>query len=65
MSIGIGSCISGVGVDSGTGVGIGYGIGVGASCHDLSASDVLASDPGAGLFPNSANSGLVFRVVGI
>ena len=73
VSIRIGSWASGVGVGSGigvdvgprTGAGIGPGIGVIASCCDLPASDVLASDPGAGLPPNSAESWFVLRIVGV
>ena len=38
------------------GVGIGSEIGVGASGCGLSTLDVLASDPGAGLSPDSADS---------
>ena len=57
VSIGIGSWAPGVGTGSGTGVG--------ASCCGRSASDVLASDPGAGLSLESADSWIVLRVVGI
>ena len=81
VSIGIGSWASKVGASSGTGVDIGPGTGagvgpgtgagvgprtgVGASYCNLSASDVLASDPGAGLPPESAESWFVLRVVGV
>ena len=54
----------GLGVGTGT-LGLGSGTGVGASCGGLSASDVLASDPRAGLSPDSADSWLVLRVVGV
>ena len=54
VSIGTGSWASGVGV--------GPGAGVGASGCGLSTSDALASDPGAGLSLDSANSLLVLRV---
>ena len=57
VSIGIGSWASRVGAGSGTSVG--------ASYCGLSTSDVLASDPGAGLSPDSADSWLVLRVVEI
>ena len=57
VSIEIGSWISGVGADSETSVG--------ASCCDLSASDVLASDPEAGLSPDSVDSRLVLRTIGV
>ena len=58
---------TGAEVDPGAGVGTGSGTGVGAgdSCWDRSASDVLASDPGAGLPPDSAESWVVLRVVGV
>ena len=58
---------SGTGAEVGSGIGVGAdpGIGVGASCCGRSASDVLASDPGAGLPPDSAESRVVLRVVGI
>ena len=73
VSIGIGVWTSGVDtgsrtgveVDSGTGVGAGPEAGVGASCCGRSASDVLASNPGAGLPPDSTESWFVLRVVGI
>ena len=73
VSIGIGSWASGVGAGSGTGVNVGPGtgagvgprIGVGTSCCDLLASKVLASDPGASLPPDSAESWFVLRVVGV
>ena len=73
VSIGIKSWASKVGAGSGTGVdvgcgtsaGVGPGTGVGASCCDLPASDVLASDPGAGLPPDSTEFGFVLRVVGV
>ena len=73
VSIGIGSWASGVGAGFGTGVdvgprtgvGVGPGIGVGASCCDLPASNVLGSDPGVGLPPDSAESWFVLRVVGV
>ena len=57
----------GVEVDPGAGVGTGSGTGVeaGDSCWGRSASDVLASDPGAGLPPDSAKSRVVPRVVGV
>ena len=55
----------GVEVDSGTGVGTSPGTGVGASCCSRSASDILASHPGAVLPPDSAESWFVLRVVGI
>ena len=57
VSIGIGFWASGVGARS--------GIGVGASDCSLSASDVLASDLGAGLSLDFADSWLVLRVVGV
>ena len=57
--VGAGSGI-GVEVGSGIGAGAGPGIGVGASCCGRSASDVLASDPGA-----SVESRIVLRVVGV
>ena len=64
VSIEIGSWTSGVCTSSGTSVdvgpgtsaGVGPGTGVGASCCDLSASNVLASDLRAGLPPDSAKS---------
>ena len=73
VSIGIGVWTSGVDTDSGTGVEVGSGIrigvdlgtGVGASCCGWSALDVLASDPGAGLLPDSAKSRIVLRIVGV
>ena len=73
VSIGTKSWPSGVGAGSGTGVEVGFGTGagsgprirVGDSCYGRSASDVLASDPGAGLPPDSAKSQVVLRVVGI
>ena len=73
LSIGIGSWTSRVGAGSGTGVdiglgtsaGVGPGTGVGASCCDLSAADVLASDPGAGIPPHSAKSWSILRIVGV
>ena len=39
--------------------------GAGDSCWGRSASDVLASDSGAGLPPDSAESRVVLRVVGV
>ena len=68
VSIGTESWSSGVGAGSGTsvevgsetGAGSGSGTGVGASCCGRSASDVLASDPGA-----SIESRVVLRVVGV
>ena len=73
VSIGIGAWTSGVDtgsgigveVDSGTEVGAGPGIRVGASCCGRFASDVLASDLGAGLPPDSTESWFVLRVVGV
>ena len=73
VSIGIGSWASKVGIGSGTsvdvgprtGAGVGPETGVGASCCDLPASDILASNPGACLPPDSAKSWFVLRVVGI
>ena len=65
VSIGIGGWTSGVDTGSGTGVGVDSGIGVGASCCGRSASVVLASDPGAGLPPDSVESWFVLRVVGV
>ena len=65
VSIGTGSWPSGVGVGSGTGVEVGPGTGAGASCCGRSASDVLASDPGASLPPDSVESRVVLRVVGV
>ena len=73
VSIGIESWASGVGVGSGTGVdvgpgtgaSVGPGIGVGASYCDLLASNVLASDPRAGLPLDSTESRVVLRVVGV
>ena len=64
---------TGAEVDSGAGVAAGFGTGadsscwVGASdsCWGRSASDVLASDPGAGLPPDSAKSQVVRSVVGV
>ena len=57
----------GAGVDTGSGTGANSGcwVGVGASCWGRSASDVLASDPGAGLPPDSAESRVVLSVVGV
>ena len=53
---------SGVGVEVGSGTGAGSSprIGVGASCCGRSASDVLASDPGA-----SVESRVILRVIGV
>ena len=73
VSIGIGAWTSGVGAGSGIGVEVGPGIGasgcpgtgIGASCCGRSASDVPASNPGAGLPLDSAESWFVFRVVGV
>ena len=58
---------TGAEVDPGANVGTGSGTGVeaGDSCWGRSASDVLASDPGAGLPPDSAESQVVLRVVGV
>ena len=58
---------TGVEVDPGAGVGTGSGTGVeaGDSYWGRSASGVLASDPGAGLPPDSAESRVVLRVVGV
>ena len=49
VSIGIGVWTSGVDTSSGTGVEVDSGTEVGASCCSRSASDILASNPGAGL----------------
>ena len=73
VSIGIGSWAFGVGARSGTGVdvgpgtgaGIGPGTSVGTSYCNLPASDVLTSDPEAGLPLDSAESWFVLRVVGV
>ena len=73
VSIGIGVWTSGVDTSFGTGVevgsgtriGAGPGTGVGASCCGWSASDVLASDPGAGLPMDSTDSWFVLRVVDV
>ena len=54
-----------MGGDSERGVGAGLGVGVGASCCGRLASEVLASDPGAGLPPDSAESLVVLRIVGV
>ena len=56
---------TGASVGPGTGASVGPGIGVGASSCDLPASDILASDPGAGLPPDSAESWFILRVVGV
>ena len=55
----------GVGTGSGTRVDSGRWVGAGDSCWGCSASDVLASDPGAGLPPDSAESWVVLSVVGV
>ena len=52
-------------VGSGTRVDSGCWAGAGDSCWGRSASDVLASDPGAGLPPDSAKSWVVLRVIGV
>ena len=73
VSIGIGAWTFGVGASSGTcvevgpgtGAGVGPGIGVGASCCGMSASNILASDLGAGLPPDSIESWFVLRVNGV
>ena len=64
VSIGIGAWTSGVDTNSGTGVEVDSGIGVGASGCGLFASDVLASNPGAGLPPDSSDW-FVLRIVGV
>ena len=58
---------TGAEVDPGAGVGTGFGTGVeaGDSCWGRSASDILASDPRAGLPPDSTESRVVLRVVGV
>ena len=64
---------TGAEVSSGTGVAAGFGtgaasgcwVGAGDSCWGRSASNVLASDPGVGLPPDSAESRVVRRVVGV
>ena len=56
---------AGVDIGSGTGADSGRWVGAGDSCWGRSASDVLASDPGAGLLPNSAESRVVLSVVGV
>ena len=56
---------AGVEAGSETGVGSGCWAGAGDSCWGRSTSDVLASDPGAGLPPDSAESWVVLRVVGV
>ena len=58
---------TGAEVDPRVGVGTGSGTGVeaGDSNWGRSASDVLASDPGACLPPDSAESRVVLRVIGI
>ena len=57
VSIGTGSWASGVGVGSRAGAGT-------SSCA-LPTLDVLVSDPGAGLSPDSTDSWLVFRIGGV
>ena len=47
---------AGVGTGSGTGVDSGRWVGAGDSCWGRSTSDVLVSDPGADLPPDSAES---------
>ena len=72
-SIRVGSWTSRVGAGSGTCVevglrtcaGVGPRTGVDALCCGLSALDVLASDPGAGLPLDSAESWFVLRVFGV
>ena len=58
---------TGAEVDPGAGVGTSSGTGVeaGDSCWGRSTSDVLESDPRAGLPPDSAESRVVLRVVGV
>ena len=65
VSIQIGVWTSGVDTGSGTGMEVGSGTGVGASCCGRSASDVLASDLGASLPPDSAESRVVLRIVDV
>ena len=48
-----------------TRAGSGCWAGAGDSCWGHSASDVLASDPGAGLLPDSAESRVVLRIVSV
>ena len=52
-------------VGSGTGMDSDCWAGAGDSCWGRSASDVLASDLGVGLHPDSAESRVVLRVVGV
>ena len=57
---------SSIGTEVGvSGVGTGTGAGVGTSGCALPASTVMASDPRAYLSPDSADSWLVLRVVGV
>ena len=56
---------AGVGTGSGTGVDSNRWVGAGDSCWGRSASDILASDPGAGLPPDSAKSRVVLSVVDV
>ena len=73
VSIETGSWPSGVGAGSRTGAEIGSGTGtsasrgteIGASCCGRSASDILASDLGAGLPSDSVESWVVLRVVSV
>ena len=65
VSVGIGVWTSGVDTGFGIGVGVGSETGVGASCCGRSASDVLASNPGAGLPLDSTESRVVLRFFGV